>query len=88
MISKYNATYTQEHYFSFKEEKHEKQTLIERVGNLIDSEWKHSWHWETKDYKWIEQAKKSLSDEQSKLTKRSLQLKEADRLLSMINIKG
>jgi len=60
-------------------------TPREKLAELINSEWKYSWHWSDADHnKWLEQAKEALSREFNSVNKRLLELEEAKCILLSI----
>lgn len=63
-----------------------KETAKDRIGYLINdnSGWQYSWHWKNENYEWINQAKENLETEKKYAEERLDELKEAERLLSLI----
>ena len=85
-ISPYHAKYS-ERYDStcFFSRKPIKITAYQYLGKLIDSEWKHSWYWDSQDHnKFISQAKEDLKTEKEKALERLEELQEAERLIKQI----
>lgn len=84
MISKYQATHEKTHLFNFVGEDRIKQTFMNRIANLINSSWIYSLHWVLDDYKWIDQAMIDVEIEIKHADERMSRLKEAKRLLDLI----
>lgn len=60
-------------------------TPREKLAELINGEWKYSWHWSDTDHnKWLEQVKENLSDEFNSVNKRLLELEQAKIILLSI----
>ncbi len=85
MTSPFDASHTKTYYFKFKGEEYKKETAQTRIANLINTEWQYSLYWKDENYQWIEQAKNDLQTEISAANKRLMELKEADRLLNLID---
>lgn len=85
MISPFDATHKETYYFKFKGEVNKKETAKDRIAHLINTNWTYSLYWKNENYQWIEKAKSDLQLEISHADERLLKLKEADRLLNLID---
>lgn len=85
MISPFDASHTKTYHPRFNGEEYKKETTKTRIANLINATWIYSMHWKQKNYQWIEQAKNDLQAEISIANERLEELKEADRLLNLID---
>ena len=60
-------------------------TARQKLADLIDGSWKHSWHWPVDHNDWLDAVRASLETEMSYANERLKQLRYAQQILSSID---
>ncbi len=61
-------------------------TPRDKLAELINSEWKYSWHWKEDHNEWLVQVKGNLNNELESAKKRLSDLECASRILNSIEL--
>lgn len=59
-------------------------TARENLANLVDGQWKYSWHWPNNHSSWVLKVQEDIDSELKRARKRLEELKEAQSILDRI----
>ena len=63
-------------------------TPRDKLAELINSDWKYSWHWKEDHNEWVAQVSGNLNDELERAKKRLRDLECASRILQSIELEN